>query len=227
MRKILLIIPAVLILILAVRGFWIYKNKYQPTIKTKEIVVSPAELAEAEKIERFLLPPETASVSAKIDPIIVQKARERVTRRKILEREMSNFKIDSNAPAFAPDGRIFPPDLARIYNYDNLLTEAAKEKIEGAITLKTTVINFLPKLQSQAEKTASELFNGQSATASAGITINNFSSVLVGDAAKNFRPDEKPVLASSPMGQSYIFRKIVSQEKGLGTTFEQWLKKFL
>lgn len=122
MRKIFLIIPAVFILILAVLGFWIYRNKYQPAAKTKEISVSPAELAEAEKI-------------------------------------------------------------------------------------------------------VNELFKGQPATASAGITVNNFSSVLTGNAAQNFRPDEKPVLINSPMGESYSFTKIVSGNKGLGITFEEWLKK--
>lgn len=244
MRKFAFIfVLAVVALVVGGTVFWFTKQPPSNPVSS----VSKKELIQAEKIERFLLfSDNTASNAGQITKItlpegykgsvptpenpekfITEKARDRVTKRKILEREIPNFKIDSNAPAFSPDGRFFPQDLAATYNYDRLLTEAVRQKIEGSATIKTVAVNFSSKSQNQAEKIINELFKGQSATASAGITINNFSSVLTGDAAQNFRPDEKPVLISSPMGQSYSFTKIVSRNKGLGISFDQWLKKFL
>lgn len=210
MRKIFLVIS---VLVLAVLGIGLYKYKYQPTAKTKEISVSSAELAQAEKIEQFLSPKEK---------LITEKARERVTRRKILEREIPNFKIDSNAPAFSPDGRFFPQDLAATYNYDYLLTEAVRQKVEGSIKIDIISVKFVKLgLKDQAEKVV------MGATPSAGITVNRFSQTLVGEAAKKFQSDAKPIFENSPMGTIWIFRTIVSKDNGLGMTFDQWYQKKL
>lgn len=235
----------------------LYKNSKLTATNLNKSTITQNELDESLDLEKLLQPLDetqalaTGSSKAKSQNKIVldAAAKERVMRRKILEKEAPSLGLNltelqneaTASPAIMPDGRLIPrPDkenLANLFSYDTLLLEKAKEKVEGFVEKQMiNVYSNSPSFGNEAQKLAQEIAktygdakfnldefkNGQKI--SSGISLQEQSFKNVGlSAVSQAEPVGKVKVQDSPFGFDVV--KIANIEKGLGMGFDEWYGK--
>lgn len=229
------------------------------------IQISAKELDEAYALEKFLNFPDvdlvknpiplSASVSnlpkgvklPNLAEILKNTAKERVVKRKILEKETPRLKVDlvsvKTEAARMPksttnSGRAVPSDLVAIFSYDETLIKKVREQVEGFVEKQVLSVVFSPpNSTASAQKVANDIlplmqkgtFDSQNYlkdhTLDSGLSLFN---QIIRDPLKAYPdPVKLPTVGRvkiEPTPFSYDIVKINKIEKGLGMSFEEWFQ---